>query len=114
VILAGHSTGGLVCSLYAHEGAKRGEVRGLWLNSAFFDWRAPAARRPWLHIAAAMGRFFPFLTVPERLPPHYNNLLLEQWQFDTRPQADPGFPALLRLDRRHQRTRTPKVHRASA
>ena len=29
VLLAGHSTGGLVCSLYAHEGERRAEVRGL-------------------------------------------------------------------------------------
>jgi alpha-beta hydrolase superfamily lysophospholipase len=92
VLLAGHSTGGLICSLYAREGGKRGEVRGLWLNSAFFEWRAPAARLPWLHLAAATGRFFPFLTVPERLPPNYNNLLLEQWEFDTRLKPIQGFP----------------------
>src|SRR3954468_14873632 len=65
VLLAGHSTGGLVCSLYAHEGARRAEVRALWLNSAFFQWRAPSARLPWLHAAAAMGRFLP---VPARAP----------------------------------------------
>jgi alpha-beta hydrolase superfamily lysophospholipase len=92
VLLAGHSTGGLIASLYAHEGARRGEVRALWLNSAFFDWRAPRERLPWLHVAAAMGRFLPFLTVPERLPPHYNNLLLEKWEFDTRLKPIQGFP----------------------
>src|SRR5690349_12856484 len=35
VLLAGHSTGGLICSLYAHEGERRGEVQALWLNSPF-------------------------------------------------------------------------------
>src|SRR5436853_5771391 len=34
VLLAGHSTGGLITSRYAHEGAKRAQVQGLWLNSA--------------------------------------------------------------------------------
>ena len=92
VLLAGHSTGGLVCSLYAHEGARRAEVRALWLNSAFFQWRAPSARLPWLHAAAAMGRFMPFLTVPERLPPIYNNMLLEHWDFDTKLKPVQGFP----------------------
>jgi alpha-beta hydrolase superfamily lysophospholipase len=92
VLLAGHSTGGLVCSLYAKEGARRGDLRGLWLNSPFFDWRAPAARLPWLHVAATVGRLFPFLTVPERLPPTYVNLLLEQWEFDTRLKPLRGFP----------------------
>jgi alpha-beta hydrolase superfamily lysophospholipase len=92
VLLAGHSTGGLVCSLYAHEGKRRSDVRGLWLNSAFFQWRAPSARLPWIHVAAAMGRFMPFLTVPERLPPTYNNMLLEKWDFDTRWKPVEGFP----------------------
>jgi alpha-beta hydrolase superfamily lysophospholipase len=92
VLLAGHSTGGLVCSLYAHEGTRRGDVRALWLNSAFFQWRAPSARLPWLHVAAAMGRFMPFLTAPERLPPTYNNMLLEHWDFDTRLKPVQGFP----------------------
>jgi alpha-beta hydrolase superfamily lysophospholipase len=92
VLLAGHSTGGLVTSLYAHEGRHRAEVRALWLNSPFFQWRAPSARLPWLHVAAAMGRFMPFLTVPERLPPVYNNMLLERWEFDTRLKPVQGFP----------------------
>jgi alpha-beta hydrolase superfamily lysophospholipase len=92
VLLAGHSTGGLIGSVYAHEGLRRGDVRALWLNSAFFDWRAPSARLPWMHVAAATGRFFPFLTVPERLPPIYNNLLLEQWEFDTDLKPIQGFP----------------------
>ena len=92
VLLAGHSTGGLIASVYAHEGARRDQVRALWLNSAFFDWRAPRDRLPWLHVAAAMGRFFPFLTVPERLPPIYNNMLLERWEFDLRWKPMQGFP----------------------
>ena len=92
VLLAGHSTGGLVCSLYAQEGARRDQVRALWLNSAFFQWAAPSARLPWIHVAAAMGRFMPFLTVPERLPPTYNNMLLEKWDFDTRLKPLEGFP----------------------
>ena len=92
VLLAGHSTGGLVASLYAREGARRGEVRALWLNSAFFDWRAPATRLPWLHIAAMTGRFFPFLHTPEAFPPTYTNMLLEQWEFDTNLKPLRGFP----------------------
>src|SRR5438105_3791501 len=36
VLLAGHSTGGLVCSLYADEGDRRKLIRALWLNSPFF------------------------------------------------------------------------------
>src|SRR3954454_22592462 len=71
VLLAGHSTGGLVASLYAHEGERRSEVRGLWLNSPFFDWKMPDLRRPQMHIAAAMGRYAPFLNPPESLRPEH-------------------------------------------
>src|SRR5438874_13756124 len=38
VLLAGHSMGGLVCSLYAHEGAHRSQVHSLWLHSPVFGW----------------------------------------------------------------------------
>ena len=92
VLLAGHSTGGLVCSLYAKEGARRGDVRALWLNSAFFDWRAPASRLPMLHMAAATGRFLPFLNVPDPFPPIYQQLLLERWEFDVAWKPLRGFP----------------------
>jgi len=92
VLLAGHSTGGLIVSLYAHEGERRSEVRGLWLNSPFFDWKIADIKRPQLHFAAATGRFFPFLKNPERLRPEYGQALLEHWEYDTRLKPIEGFP----------------------
>lgn len=92
VLLAGHSTGGLICALYAHQGERRGAVRGLWLNSAFFDWRLPDWRIAQLHLAAAVGRFFPFLKDESTLRPDYVNSLLEDWEFDTRLKPPRGFP----------------------
>jgi alpha-beta hydrolase superfamily lysophospholipase len=93
VLLAGHSTGGLVCSLYAHEGPHREQVRALWLNSPFFDWNLPDWRRAQLHMAAALGRFFPFLNDPKALLPDYTQALLDQgWEFDTTLKPVPGFP----------------------
>lgn len=92
VLLIGHSTGGLVCSLYAHEGERRGEVQALWLNSPFFDWRLPDWRKAQMHAAAAMGRFFPFLNDPKALLPDYTEALLADWEFDTRLKPVAGFP----------------------
>jgi alpha-beta hydrolase superfamily lysophospholipase len=92
VLLAGHSTGGLVCALYAHEGERRHAVRALWLNSAFFDWRLPEWRMAQLHLAAALGRFFPFLKDETTLRPEYVDGLLEDWDFDTRLKPVRGFP----------------------
>jgi alpha-beta hydrolase superfamily lysophospholipase len=92
VLLAGHSTGGLVCSLYAHEGARRGDVRALWLNSPFFEWNLPDLKRAQAHLAAATGRFFPFLNDPRPLRPEYGRSLLADWDFDTRLKPLDGFP----------------------
>jgi alpha-beta hydrolase superfamily lysophospholipase len=92
VLLCGHSTGGLIASLYAHEGERRGDVRALWLNSAFFDWRTADWRRPQIHLAAATGRFLPFLKNPEALRPDYHIALRQDWDFDQRLKPMHGFP----------------------
>ena len=93
VLLAAHSTGGLICSLYADEGERRGAVRALWLNSPFFDWRMPDWKKAQLHLAAAWGRFFPFLKDERTLRPDYVNSLLDaQWEFDLRLKPPLGFP----------------------
>jgi alpha-beta hydrolase superfamily lysophospholipase len=93
VLLAGHSTGALVCALYAHECERREEVRALWLNSPFFNWRLPQWKLTQLHVAAAVGRFFPFLHDESTLRPDYiNSLLDEQWEFDVRLKPVLGFP----------------------
>lgn len=93
VLLAAHSTGGLICSLYADEGERRAAVRALWLNSPFFDWRMPDWKKAQLHLAAAWGRFFPFLKDERTLRPDYVNSLLDaQWEFDLRLKPPLGFP----------------------
>lgn len=38
LLLSGHSTGGLLSSIYAAEGDERGRVKALHLNSPFYDW----------------------------------------------------------------------------
>lgn len=93
VLLAGHSTGGLVCALYAHEGERSDAVRRLWLNSPFFDWNVPDWRRPQLHVAAAIGRYFPFLHDPRGFPASYNHSLHSEWRFDPRLKPTERFPA---------------------
>jgi alpha-beta hydrolase superfamily lysophospholipase len=92
VLLAGHSTGALICALYAHEGEARASVRALWLNSAFFDWRLPAWKLTQLHFAAALGRFYPFLKDEKVLREDYvRSLLDEGWEFDLALKPPLGF-----------------------
>lgn len=97
VLLAGHSTGGLICSLYATRGARRERVRALWLNSPFLEWRATAAQRRQLRVAAALGRFFPYLNNPRALRPEYVRSLHRdwggEWEFDLALKPEFGFPA---------------------
>ena len=92
VLLAGHSMGGLVTSLYAHEGARRSQIQALWLNSAFFDWNLPEWRKVQVHVAAAIGRYYPFLNDPKAFRPDYTRALLTEWDFDKRLKPEYGFP----------------------
>lgn len=97
VLLAGHSTGGLICSLYKHEGKLRERVRALWLNSAFFDWRAQGSMRRKLKFASLLGRFFPFSNDPKAVLPAYVKSLHRnwdgEWEFDLALKPLMGFPA---------------------
>jgi alpha-beta hydrolase superfamily lysophospholipase len=97
VLLAGHSTGGLVCTLYAHEGERRDQVRALWLNSPFFDFNATGARRLKLELGIALGRWFPFLSDPKAVRPAYVKSLHRdyggEWEFDLALKPVAGFPA---------------------
>ena len=96
VLLAGHSTGGLVCALYAHRGARREQIRALWLNSPFFDWRVSATKRAQLGFAALTGQAFPVLNQPEPLSPAYGRSLHRdfggEWDYDLQLKPLRGFP----------------------
>ena len=97
VLLAGHSTGGLICSLYKHQGELRDRVRALWLNSPFFDWRAQGAMRRKLKLASFLGRYFPFSSDPRSVLPAYVRSLHTnwdgEWDFDLTLKPLMGFPA---------------------
>jgi alpha-beta hydrolase superfamily lysophospholipase len=95
VLLAGHSTGGLICSLYAHEGQLRSRIRSLWLNSPFLDWRESHKGR--LRVAQLLGWFYPFLNDPKAVLPEYVRSLHRNWEgewdFDLALKPEYGFPA---------------------
>ena len=97
VLLAGHSTGGLACALYAHEGERREQVSALWLNSPFFEFNARGMRRAKLALAIAIGGRFPFLSDPKAVPPAYVKSLHREfggeWEFDLALKPVAGFPA---------------------
>jgi alpha-beta hydrolase superfamily lysophospholipase len=94
VLLAGHSTGGLLCSLYAAEGERRDRVRALWLNSAFFDRKDEFRLK--FGIASMLGRYFPFTNNPKAVLPAYVRSLHRdwdgEWDFDLSLKPLHGFP----------------------
>ncbi len=96
LLLAGHSTGGLIAALYAHEGEHKDKVSAVWLNSPFFEFSVPPADRFKLGIAAATGILFPFLKDPKGLRREYPISLHKdysgEWDFDLRLKPIDGFP----------------------
>ncbi len=99
LLLMGHSTGGLIASLYAHRGERREDIHGLILNSPFFGFHVSPIRRAMLPMASVIGRVIPFLAHGSAISPMYAESLLDshngEWSFDTRWKPVKGFPAYL-------------------
>lgn len=96
MLLAGHSTGGLLAALYAAEGVRRAEVAALWLNSPFFDFYLPSWARRKVAFAGALGRLLPFFANTAKLSPLYTMSIHRcyhgEWEFDLRYKPIKGFP----------------------
>lgn len=95
-VLNGHSTGGLICALYAHEGARRERIGALFLNSPFFAFNLPRASRAQLPLAARIGALAPFRPLPQSLSPAYGESIHRdhrgEWTFDLAWKPLAGFP----------------------
>jgi alpha-beta hydrolase superfamily lysophospholipase len=96
-LLAGPSTGGLCCSLYAARGEHRAPAHAWWLTSPFVDWNVTPFQRAQLGMAALTGQAFPFLNDPKALKPVYIHSIHRdfegEWDFDMRLKPLHGFPA---------------------
>ncbi|MCF6342926.1 MAG: alpha/beta fold hydrolase [Bacteroidales bacterium] len=97
LVLMGHSTGGLIGSLYAHHRRDKGTIDALILNSPFFDFNMPAlVKKLLLPLTAAIGKHFPDLPSPEGLKPGYPISLHKdysgEWDFDLSYKPIEGFP----------------------
>lgn len=87
IVLMGHSTGGLISSLYM-ENNPAPEIKSLILNSPFLDWNFTGAmRKVAIPLAAAAGKLFPDISIPQGDNPAYGESLLKskhgEWEFDT-------------------------------
>lgn len=97
LLVTGHSTGGLVTSLWAHDRREAGIIDGLFLNSPFFDFNAPwFVRRPAVAAVARLGRRSPYRIVPLGLNQVYGQSLhidhRGEWNYDLTWKPLGGFP----------------------
>ena len=96
LILAGHSTGGLICTSYAARNHKHPLLKALWLNSPFFDFNVKSKATQFaLSQIIKLGEVFPNLPLPSGLNPLYvpslHQELKGEWQFNLKlkPQNYP-------------------------
>ncbi|MCK5856518.1 MAG: alpha/beta hydrolase [Bacteroidales bacterium] len=94
MILMGHSTGGLLTSLYLNK-QKDGFIKALMLNSPFFDLNIPNALRSVLGIPMWLGKHFENLNV-DFLTQHYPKSLHKdykgEWDFNIAWKPIVNFP----------------------
>ncbi|NTV62137.1 MAG: alpha/beta hydrolase, partial [Oscillochloris sp.] len=98
LLVNGHSTGGLLTSLYAAEGARRGQIAAFFLNSPFFEFNVDPFTKAISPLLAALGRFFPNMSIGQ-LSSLYGESIHRsargEWNFDLRMKPLAGLQARL-------------------
>ena len=111
LVLLGHSTGGLIASLYCAEGRERRHIDRLILNSPFFEFNTGWFKRKIaIPLAGAWSRMFPYARKKNELSPYYadsvHRSLRGEWDYDLTLKPREGVPlyfAWLRAIRLGQR-----------
>lgn len=100
VVLSGHSTGGLIVALWAHE-RQPAELAGLVLNSPWLDLQGQAwARSPVMDLVIdRVGRRHPMRALPREVNGYYGRSLHRdhhgEWEFDLTWKPVESFPVRL-------------------
>lgn len=110
--LLGHSTGGLISSLYMSM-CPDPAIRALLLNSPFLAWNMPWYKRMMIPAIAAIGKWFPDMVVPQPKDTRYARSLRRvhggEWEYDTSwkpdqmPDVDAGWVRAIELGQRRIR-----------
>ena len=80
VILAGHSTGGLITTLYVAHHPNHSLIRGLWCNSPFYDFNmSEIEKKVGIPRLSQLGKLLPEMKFPSRLNPFYVPSLHKQY-----------------------------------
>jgi alpha-beta hydrolase superfamily lysophospholipase len=97
LLVAAHSTGGLITSLWSHVRREEGLVDGLFLNSPFFDFNLPwLLRRPLLSAVCRSSGTNPYRVIPKGTRGLYGQSLHAdhrgEWSYDLNWKPLRGFP----------------------
>jgi alpha-beta hydrolase superfamily lysophospholipase len=97
LLVAGHSTGGLITSLWSHSRQGQGIVDGLFLNSPFFDFNVPwLLRRPFMTVVGGTSKRRPYRILPMSTLGLYGQSLHSEhrgeWTYDLNWKPVNGFP----------------------
>ena len=87
VLLCGHSTGGLITTLYAAHHPNHPIIKALWANSPFYDFNMNALKKKLLlPKISKLGQYLPNLQFPSELNPFYvtsiHQSLKGEWDFN--------------------------------
>jgi alpha-beta hydrolase superfamily lysophospholipase len=97
MLVSGHSTGGLITSLWAHSRRGQGIVDGLFLNSPFFDFNVPwVVKRPLMAAVVGVSGRTPYRKIPTASLGLYGESLHTdhrgEWTYDLAWKPITGFP----------------------
>ena len=86
VLLSGHSTGGLIATLYSAHYPNHPLIRALWLNSPFYDfYMSGIEKKLGIPVLSKVGQYLPKIKFPSSLSPCYVPSLHKQfygeWDF---------------------------------
>lgn len=100
VLLSGHSTGGLLVTLYASERVDNQKFESVFCNSPFYDFNMPNYQKrfliPWV---CQLGKYFPQLSIPGGLSHWYGYSLHKaqkgEWEYNLtwKPHVVPNVNA---------------------
>lgn len=95
LLVNGHSTGGLISSMYANFGSQKKRIDGLFLNSPFLEFNIPAYQLKMLPYVAKIGRVFPEFVFPLFSDSVYGRSLHKEhwgrWSFSKKFKPLDGF-----------------------
>ena len=99
VVLLGHSTGGLLVSLYAAKGTLRGKVAAVVLNSPFLEFNTSVLKKLLIPVVSSFSRLFPYLAKKNELSPFYGESIhismRGEWNYDLILKPVDGVPLYL-------------------